>query len=320
MMISQYLSPAGFVVSLQNCMNEETIAGVVGCEGWSVASLVLSPSSCASLAMSGAPRVRAGRGISCFVRGRCNGHTTAGVREACRLVGLADSARVTANLWGERWSKLVVNAMANGISACSGLPSVEMVRNYALRRFATKVGSEAIRVGQALGYQLELIHDLDPEIIAKAGEGDADAAKLFDERRLVEADRLSGGEHRPSMGQDIMKSRRTEIDLINGLIVRSDSTQGRGGGHSSAGEQGADRYCQARRAGRTCTRPPPPDGSSGRLTVLARAAHPRSSRRSQGSFANRPALVRVDRSGDTRQRTRVPRRRNGGIRNLCQTA
>jgi 2-dehydropantoate 2-reductase len=94
-----------------------------------------------------------------------------------------------------------------------------MVRNYAIRHFATKVGSEAIRVGQALGYQLELIHDLDPEIIAKAGEGDAEAGKLFDERRLVEVDRLSGAEHRPSMGQDVVKGRRTEIDLINGFIV-----------------------------------------------------------------------------------------------------
>ena len=30
MMVSQYLAPGGFVVSLQNCMNEETIAGIVG--------------------------------------------------------------------------------------------------------------------------------------------------------------------------------------------------------------------------------------------------------------------------------------------------
>src|SRR6516164_9074020 len=30
MMIKQYLAPGGFVVSLQNCINEETIAGVVG--------------------------------------------------------------------------------------------------------------------------------------------------------------------------------------------------------------------------------------------------------------------------------------------------
>ena len=30
MMIKQYLAPGGYVVSLQNCMNEETIAGIVG--------------------------------------------------------------------------------------------------------------------------------------------------------------------------------------------------------------------------------------------------------------------------------------------------
>src|SRR5262245_17432320 len=30
MLIRQYLAPDGFVVSLQNCMNEETIAGIVG--------------------------------------------------------------------------------------------------------------------------------------------------------------------------------------------------------------------------------------------------------------------------------------------------
>ena len=29
-LISQYLAPGGYIVSLQNCMNEETIAGVVG--------------------------------------------------------------------------------------------------------------------------------------------------------------------------------------------------------------------------------------------------------------------------------------------------
>src|SRR3712207_7896288 len=41
-----------------------------------------------------------------------------------------------------------------------------------LRHFTMRLGSEAIRVGQALGYQLEEIHHIDPEIIARAGEGD----------------------------------------------------------------------------------------------------------------------------------------------------
>jgi 2-dehydropantoate 2-reductase len=220
MMISQYLSARGFIVSLQNCMNEETIAGVVG---WGKVVGCIASAITVELSEPGHVHRAAGKSGSrhiVFRVGEVHGHTTKRVGEVCRLVGLADSAMVTSNLWGERWSKLIVNAMANGISACTGLRGGEMVRNYAIRRLATKVGSEAIRVGQALGYHLEEIHDLDPEIIARAGEGDAEAAKLFDERRLAEVERLSGGEHRPSMGQDMVKGRRTEIDLINGLITR----------------------------------------------------------------------------------------------------
>jgi len=220
MMISQYLSARGFIVSLQNCMNEETIASVVG---WGKVVGCIASAITVELSEPGHVHRAAGKSGSrhiVFRVGEVHGRTTKRVEEVCRLVGLADSAMVTSNLWGERWSKLIVNAMANGISACTGLPGGEMVRNYAIRRFATKVGSEAIRVGQALGYHLEEIHDLDPEIIARAGEGDAEAVKLFDERRLAEVERLSGGVFRPSMGQDMVKGRRTEIDLINGLIAR----------------------------------------------------------------------------------------------------
>ena len=32
--------------------------------------------------------------------------------------------------------------------------------------------------------------------------------------------KAGGGEHRPSMGQDMVKGRRTEIEFLNGLIVR----------------------------------------------------------------------------------------------------
>jgi 2-dehydropantoate 2-reductase len=134
-------------------------------------------------------------------------------------VSYADSAKVTDNLWGERWSKLVTNAMANGMSACTGLISKEILLDDTLRRFGARLGSEAIRVGQALGYQLEEIHHIDPEVIAKAGEGDAKAGREYDEHRLAEANKPGGGAHRPSMGQDMVKGRRTEIEFLNGFIV-----------------------------------------------------------------------------------------------------
>jgi 2-dehydropantoate 2-reductase len=60
-LISQYLAPGGFIVSLQNCMNEETIAGVVGwgktmgCIASSITVDLCEPDMCA------APPARAAR-------------------------------------------------------------------------------------------------------------------------------------------------------------------------------------------------------------------------------------------------------------------
>ena len=113
----------------------------------------------------------------------------------------ADSAKVTDNLWGERWSKLVANTMANGVSACTGLPGAQIAQNQAIRRFQARLGSEAIRIGQARGYRLEEIDHLPPETIARAGEGDAAALKTYDERRLSRVGRGSP-DQQPSMGQE----------------------------------------------------------------------------------------------------------------------
>src|SRR5438552_3022649 len=109
--------------------------------------------------------------------------------EVCRLVGYSDSAKVTDNLWGERWSKLVANVMGNGLSACTGLPGAEILQSEPLRRFSARLGSEAIRVGQAQGYQLEEILHLPPDTIARAGEGDEAAMRACDEQRVKDGKR-----------------------------------------------------------------------------------------------------------------------------------
>jgi 2-dehydropantoate 2-reductase len=61
---------------------------------------------------------------------------------------------------------------------------------------------------------------MDPETLARSGEGDPVAQKEIDDHRLAEANRPGGGEHRPSTGQDMYKGRRTEIDFINGFVVK----------------------------------------------------------------------------------------------------
>ena len=219
MLIRQYLGPDGYVVSLQNCMNEETIAGVVG---WGKTLGCIASSITVNLPDPGHIHRGAGKhgaAHTVFRAGEVHGRITPRAEEVCRLVGLADSAKVTDNLWGERWSKLVANVMGNGLSACTGLPGGQILQNETLRRFQMRLGSEAIRVGQAQGYALEEILHIAPETIARAGEGDAAAMGVCDEQRFKDSKKTSA-EQRPSMGQDMLKGRRTEIEFLNGFVVR----------------------------------------------------------------------------------------------------
>src|ERR1700710_611495 len=225
MLIRQYLAPDGFIVSLQNCMNEETIAGIFG---WGKTLGCIASSITVNLPEPGHIHRGAGKhgaAHTVFRAGEVHGRITQRAEEICRLVGYTDSAKVTGNLWGERWSKLVANVMGNGLSACTGLPGGELLQSEPIRRFSTRVGSEAIRVGQALGYQLEEVLHLPPETIARAGEGDEAAAKICDEQRFKDSGRTAAGQ-RPSMGQDMQKGRRTEIEFLNGLIVREGEKAG----------------------------------------------------------------------------------------------
>ncbi len=158
MLIAQYLAPSGYVVSLQNCMNEAAIASVVG---WGRTLGCHRQLHQRQPAGGAGPHHQSrrwqGRGGAHRIRtGEVHGRITERAEEVRRLVGHADSAKVTSNLWGERWSKLVANVMQNGLSA-SSLSGTRIVETEPLRRFSTRLGAEAIRVGQALGYSLEEI-------------------------------------------------------------------------------------------------------------------------------------------------------------------
>ena len=56
-----------------------------------------------------------------FRVGEPHGRVTPRAQEIADMQRSADSSKVTTNLWGERWSKLTVNAMRNGLCAATGL-------------------------------------------------------------------------------------------------------------------------------------------------------------------------------------------------------
>ena len=75
-----------------------------------------------------------------------------------------------------------------------------------------------IKVGQAHGYVLGKVYGMDPGDVVGAVSGNNEARRRCEDTLLKSAATRSD-EQRPSMGQDMHKGRRTEIELINGFVA-----------------------------------------------------------------------------------------------------
>ena len=218
MLIRDYLAPGGYVVSLQNCINEHRIAGVVGwgktlgCIASQIAVELVAPGE----VRRGVPR--GGNQHTVFRVGEVHGSITARAEEIADLLSLIDSSKATSNLWGERWSKLVANAMRNGLSASTGMSSNACDRDAITRWICIRTAAEAVSVGLAQGFKLEKIYEAMPEKWLAGGTGDS-AVRSELEAAMQASAAKRAETMRPSMGQDIQKGRRTEVDFINGLVA-----------------------------------------------------------------------------------------------------
>jgi 2-dehydropantoate 2-reductase len=226
MLIRPYLAADGCAVSVQNCMNDERLAGVLG---WSRTLGCIASKIMVDLMQPGHVHrgvAKGGKDYTVFRVGETHGRITERAQQVAHLMETADSARVTSNLWGERWSKLVANCMENGMSAATGMSGNQVMRSQAHRRLLIRLAGEAVRIGQAAGYALEPVVGLDPEKFAQAGEGDAQALAVLEDTLLAQSKKRSDTQV-ASMGQDMRKGRRTEIEFMNGHVVSTARSIGR---------------------------------------------------------------------------------------------
>lgn len=227
MMIRQYLSPDGIVISMQNCINEERVASVVG---WGrTLGVIVGGGVGVELYEPG--HIRRGYAKSttavAFHVGEPSGRVTRRAEEIAAVMNDVDNAKATDNLWGERWTKLCVNAMRNGVSAATGMGGNERDKHDAVRRVCIRLGGEAVRVGQARGYKLGKVGALPPELLARASEDDKGALAEVEGLLLSAAEGGTRAPYqRPSMAQDMAKGRRTEIELMNGFIAAEGAKAG----------------------------------------------------------------------------------------------
>ncbi len=217
-LIAPFAAPTGCFVSLQNGINEEAIASVVGWArvlGCSVSALAAELTAPGTIVRNSPLGDEKKWGLRI---GEAHGQITPRAETIARLLSHSDSCKVTTNLWGERWSKLTINAMRNGVCALTGLTGRQRDNHEIARQLSISLGSSSVRVGRALGLALEPVGGLDLDILAQA-ENDTAALEAITQMILEVANSRSDAQ-RPSMGQDISKGRRTEVDDINGLVAR----------------------------------------------------------------------------------------------------
>jgi 2-dehydropantoate 2-reductase len=204
-----YLKPDGVVVDFQNGVNDDRVAAVAGRERCLGCVITIG----AGMYEPG-HAMRTDSGSIGFKIGEHDGSDSARAREMARILNDVAPAKVTTNLWGERWSKLTVNCMANPLAGLSGLGSAEVRSQPAPRRIGIHIAAEVIQVGRAAGHEVEPIYGIAAQRFVDAAAGRGFEAVEAD--MAASAKFLSGG--RPSLLQDVLKGRRTEIDYLNGYV------------------------------------------------------------------------------------------------------
>ncbi|MGH7279857.1 MAG: ketopantoate reductase family protein [Candidatus Rokuibacteriota bacterium] len=203
-------TPDGVVVDFQNGINDERVAAIAGKERTLGCVITISAGM-----YEPAHSIRTDTGAVGFKIGELDGAESARAAELARIVDAVAPTKVTRNLFGERWSKLAVNCMANPLAGLSGLGSAEIRTERQPRRLAIQIGAEVIQVGRACGYEVEPIFGIAAQRIVDAAQGRGLADVETD--MAAAARSLAGG--RPSFLQDVMKGRRTEIDYLNGYVA-----------------------------------------------------------------------------------------------------
>jgi 2-dehydropantoate 2-reductase len=207
--IKPYLNPSGVIVSVQNSLNDEWIAPIVGYERDIASVIELS----AEVFEPGVVRRNTDRSRTWFAVGELHGRVTPRVQEIAGILGAAGRTEVTTNIWGAKWTKLAVNSMSQGIAGILGIYDWEIAENPGLLELSMGIGRECFEVGSALGYRLEPIFGMRPEEFRAA----TDEVLKGTLKTLISH---IGKTSRNSTLQDHLKGRRSEVDFMNGLIVK----------------------------------------------------------------------------------------------------
>ncbi len=209
-LLAPRLAEKATVISAQNGVNEPQLAEFLGRERI-VGAVVLFPAEAVSPGL-----VRIDWKPTLLI-GELDGARTSRLEQVSSALGEGIETPVSDNIWGEIWSKLVMNCMSNPVNAVLGGRARDCREQSGPRRVSLACGSEAVAVGQARGHRIEPVSGIDAERILTGGAGGPGAVELAVD---WEATASELGEVKGSMPTDIERGRRTEIESFSGFVSR----------------------------------------------------------------------------------------------------
>ena len=213
--IKPYLKPSGVIVGLQNSLNEEVIAPIVGYPNSIGCVIELS----GELIEPGYVVRNTTRTTTWFSPGELHGLLTPRLKALEDLFRHCATTKMTSNIWGAKWSKLISNTMTQGPIGMLGIKSYEAGQLSGFYELAFEVGKETYEVGRAMGIEVEPIFGLTQEDFL--GSSSDVINKLL--HTLL---KHLGKNSRNAVVQDHAKSRKTEVSYLNGLVAQKGEMMG----------------------------------------------------------------------------------------------
>jgi 2-dehydropantoate 2-reductase len=214
--IEPLLAPDGYVLSLQNGLNEILIAERVGAERTVGAFVQLG----ADLLEPGL--IQLGYEETIHI-GELDGKTTPRVEALREALNHAMPTRVTDNIWGFLWGKLVFGALGFLVS-CVDAPVAEVIDDPLGRRLCRAACAEAYLVARTQVDKVEPIGEFEPEKFAPGDSMETRADETLS--ALADSWRSSIKQHMGIWRDLKVKKRKTEVDVQVAQIVATGQEHG----------------------------------------------------------------------------------------------
>ncbi len=206
-----HLSKNGYVVSVQNGLNEQTLADKLG-EAYVVGSFVNFGADYLE------PGVIHYGGRGAVVLGELDGQETPRLKALHELFLTFDDAAITTpNIWGYLWGKLAYGAMLFA-TALTNASIADALDHPEYRTLYIALGQEVLRVAEALNVQPEAFNGFDPQAFLP-DTPEAVSQRSLDE--MVAFNRKSAKTHSGIWRDLAVRKRRTEVDPQLGAIVEA---------------------------------------------------------------------------------------------------